>query len=337
MSKRVLMSDVAKLAGVSSQTVSRVLSGKGPVKPSTEQRVRDAVAKLNYQPFAPAQMLASGRSRAIGMLIVGRLSYGRMLAFSALETAARRQGYFAIPATTRSYDLEDLISAISYLHQAQVSSLVFVGQRIELLKALAPHVSVPTVVAINTDPLIDGVSVVHIDQVYSTQRLLQHLDEIGCERIAYIGPLTSDVDAILRRQAYQEFCEQRGRKPIVVLTNNWGSKDGAEATHELLKTAPFDAIFASNDHLAIGCSYELERLKSMVPGRDYALAGFDDIETAAYHFPGLTTVRQEYEQYADTIIEQLLGLMDGKAPEVKTVHPELIIRGSTSQFRKQRY
>lgn len=332
MTQRVLMADVAKLAGVSSQTVSRVLSGKGPVKPATKQRVRDAVAKLNYQPSVAAQILASGRSRAIGMLIMGQLSYGRMLSFAAFETVARRNGYFVIPTTTKSYDLNDLITAVKYLHQAQVCSLVVLGQRIDLIKALSVHISVPTVVAINDDPGIAGVSRVHIDQVNSTRALLEHLSDVGCDEIAYLGPSTTDVDAIVRHRTYIEFCETTNRIPKVVFTRNWGSKDGAEGARQLIEANSFDGIFAANDHLAIGCAYELEQSRSMVAGSDYALAGFDDIETAAYYYPGLTTVRQEYDQFADIVFDQLIALMNNESPEAKTVEPQLIIRGSTSNY-----
>nr|WP_231700095.1 LacI family DNA-binding transcriptional regulator [Arcanobacterium phocae] len=328
------MADVAKLAKVSSQTVSRVLSGKGTVRPETERRVRNAIEYLGYQPSIAAQMLASGTSKAIGVLTIGNLSYGRMQAFSAFERVARANGHYVMPATSTSYEIDDLIEAIHYFRQARIRSLVIIGQRVELIKELIPHIKVPTVVAINTDLEFDHVSVVQIDQVTSTQKLLSHMIDVGAKNIVFLGPEIPDVDAVLRQQAYVDFCERNDIEPIVIQTPGWGAADGAKAGQQILQTCRFDGIIAANDHLAIGCSAALKEHSRLTPGTDYALAGFDDIETAAFQYPGLTTVRQGFIDYADVVFQQVEEMHSTGEAQTRKLFAEVIVRGSTSWFNQ---
>ncbi|MDO5729234.1 MAG: LacI family DNA-binding transcriptional regulator [Actinomycetaceae bacterium] len=326
------MADVARLAGVSAQTVSRVLSGKGPVRESTRQRVLAAVEQLRYSPDPAAQMLASGQSRVIGVLMAGHMSYGRMRSYTAFERVQRLRRHFVVSATANPQDANDVLQALDYLQGLNVRAIVVMGQRTEVVYALLSHLNQPTVVAINAEIPSAPVSRVEVDQSIGMIGLLDHLRERGCRNIVQVMPDNEDVDAIVRRRLYTTYCEENDLPVRVIPVANWGCADG-EAAGEVLASAPhFDAVMAGNDNIAIGIASVLGNRRNLIAGRDYALTGFDDIEVAAYQRPGLTTVHQDYGELADAISDEIEHLLTTGENRLMTLHTHVVVRGSTSEF-----
>lgn len=334
--KRVVMADVARLAGVSAQTVSRVLSGKGPVRQATREKVMAAVEQLRYSPDPSAQVLASGQSRTIGVLMAGHMSYGRMRSYTAFERVQRLRNHFVVSATADPVEPKDVLAALDYLHGVKVRAIVVMGQRLEAIYTLLPHLIHPTVVALNAEIPAAPVSRVAVDQAGGMTALLDHLLEQGCRRIVQVVPENEDVDAMMRRQIYTSYCAKHGLPARIVGSKNWGCSDGEAAGTMLATGEEFDAVLAGNDNIAIGVASALGEIRDMVAGRDYALTGFDDIEVAAFQRPGLTTVHQDYADLATAISDEIDHLLDTGEHRVTTLGTDLITRGSTMGFQPRR-
>ncbi|MDO5724494.1 MAG: LacI family DNA-binding transcriptional regulator [Flaviflexus sp.] len=332
--KRVVMADVARLAGVSAQTVSRVLSGKGPVREATRDKVMAAVEQLRYSPDPAAQVLASGQSRTIGVLMAGHMSYGRMRSYTAFERVQRLRNHFVVSATADPGDARNVLSALDYLHGVNVRAIVIMGQRLDAIHTLLPHLIHPTVVALNAEIPAAPVSRVAVDQKGGMIALLDHLTDQGCERIVQVVPDSEDVDAVVRRRIFRAYCDERGLYPRTIPVPNWGCADGEAAGTTLASEESFDAILAGNDNIAIGVASALGEIRDMVAGRDYALTGFDDIEVAAFQRPGLTTVHQDYADLATAISDEIDHLLTTGEHRVTTLGTKLITRGSTEGFSR---
>ena len=332
------MSDVARAAGVSSQTGSRTLSGRGAVSEATRQRVLDAARELGYHPDAHAQMLASGASRTVGVLMVGELSHGRMHSYVALERVEHLRGQFVISVTAEPDDPDSLDDALQYLDAANVKSIVLLGQRSDAVDRLLPHVSVPCVVVINTAVTSAPCSRVGIDQAGGVHATMDHLSAAGWRRPVAIVPAGYDVDARVREQAFREWCAGHGVPARVIEAPGWDCADGAAAASTLVSgladgegaAIDFDAVVAGNDSLAIGVAARL-RDHGLAPGRDFALTGFDDIEVAAFQWPGLTSVRQDFGQLARVIADELDYLVAGGDPREQILPTHLVPRASSAR------
>lgn len=330
MRKRVVMADVARLAGVSSQTVSRALSGKGPVKDETLERIQKAIEELNYRPDRAAQVLASGQSQSTGVLLLGRLSYGRALAFAALERRERSSGRFLTVASADPDNRVEVKESLNYLHDCKVRALVVIGQRPQPLDLLSSDFGVPTVATVSELPAHLEVGHVCIDQRAGMEAILRHLSQLPVKQAVHLSPRGLDSDAHLRRRYLQELAPAYGINVEVVDTQDWSSVDGYEAA--LRMGCRFDAVIAANDNLALGAAAALAHKLQLVPGRDYALTGFDDIETAAYAYPPLTTVRQDFALVAEGVVQAIETYMASHAWQRQAIVPQLVVRESTAHY-----
>lgn len=331
MGKQIVMKDVAKLAGVSSQTVSRVLSGQSNVSPQTRKKVEKAIADLGYRRNVAASMLASGTSPLIGVLIVGDLSYGRAQAYIRLERMQSRKKHFVISASASPASALDLREALEYLQSTNPRALVIISQNLDAVNTLIPHLTQTSVVSINAPVDGAGLGRVEMEQVASTTALLDHLYERGCTRIAHLSPDIDEVDAKVRRSAYLSFCRKHSLAPILIPVDSWSAKAGFRAAHNL-PAGSFDAVFGANDYIAYGAAKYFEEHDGLVSGTDYALAGFDDIETSAYIRGGLTTVRQDFRSLASALDTQINDQIAGQEPKTIVIENELVVRGSTLNF-----
>lgn len=333
MPRRVVMADVARLAGVSAQTVSRVLSGKGSVRDSTRERVMSAVEQLRYSPDPAAQSLASGQSRSIGVLMAGRMSYGRMRSYTAFERVQHLRRHFVVSATADPDNANDVLRAVEYLQGVNVRAIVIMGQRLEVIYTVLPHLSRPTVVAINAELPSTNVSRVAVDQVGGMTSLLNHLRKQGCRNIVQVVPNNRDVDAEVRRRLYADYCKDNGIPARVIQVANWGCADGEAAGNTLGSGPTFDAVLAANDNIAIGVASALAKNQGLMAGTDYALTGFDDIEVAAYQRPGLTTIHQNYTELANAISDEIDYLLTTGETRVTTLDTQMVVRDSTRLYQ----
>ncbi|WP_279057292.1 LacI family DNA-binding transcriptional regulator [Mobiluncus mulieris] len=335
MVKNVLMRDVANLAGVSSQTVSRVLSGKTNVSDSTKHRVLQAVEALGYRPNRLAASLASGESSLVGVLRVGHLSYGRAQSYIHFERIQNSNGLYVVSASVDYDDRDDWKRGLDYLQSIRLRALVIMSQNVTIAQYLNPLLRQPTVLAMNEADASCKLARVELEQLQSMEKLLAHLYSLGCRRIVHISPEHNEIDANLRRQAYLDFCEVHDLEPFVLKVPDWSSESGTYAAQQL-STYTFDAISAANDWIALGVSTKLFNCYGMLAGRDYALTGYDDTDFAPYVSPALTTVRQDYTQLAISISAQIDSLLSDKKPGCTILENTLVIRESTLNYQAAR-
>jgi LacI family transcriptional regulator len=327
--------DVATQAGVSVQTVSRVVNGKGEITEKTRQRVQGVIGELGYRPSAAARSLASRRTTNLG-LVVHWAGGGLFQAaiYAAVEEASRHGYFFALaPFSVQPHEEP---ACVQMLLERRVEGLLFVGGRplgdVELLRRLLDEgVPVVTIAWHLDDPRLE---VVDVDNRDAGHRATEHLLAIGRRRIAQlVGPVGWN-EADDRALGYNDAHAMAGLTPDPALTVralDWGRPiHGYDPIRELLRRdLPFDALVTHNDTLALGAMHALREAGRRVP-EDVAIVGFDDLQ-ADYADPPLTSIRQparEVGRLAARRLVELIGAPD-QPRQVTELTTELIVRASS--------
>ncbi|QWT23959.1 LacI family DNA-binding transcriptional regulator [Subtercola sp. PAMC28395] len=318
--------DVAKLAGVSHQTVSRVLNEHPSLRASTRQKVLDAMRELNYRPNAAARALSSSRSRMIGILSTSSGEYGPATIVTAIEAAARSRGYSVSIANADGLDLTSIDEAVSHLAELSAEGLVVVAPQLQVLDALSRlTITIPyiTLQAVSSDGSGGG----PLDQVVGARLATAHLISLGHTRIGHIAGPADWLDANLRLTGFRDETASYGLDQELVVAGDWSAASGHRAALELLDLG-VTAIFAGNDQMALGALSAAATAGVDVPGH-LSVVGFDDLPEAAFYLPALTTIRQDLAEAG----RQSVALLLGETDVLPSVHPELIVRASTAEFR----
>lgn len=329
------MHDVARLVGVSKQTVSAVINGKPGITVETTARVRAAIDQLGYRPHHSARSLATGRTYTLALFVFDvSMPIPGMVAVAAEQYAAAL-GYKLILFNTRE-SLEREREYMGAVLQRLVDGVIFMPATDasdcpqKLLEAGIP------VVTIQRRPThYEGLSVT-LNSAKAGRMAARHLLDLGHRRfVALGGPVTIHTGT----ERLQGFCEELAACPEPTtcrsLPNpNWRPESGYEAMKRLAaEGVPFSAVFAAGDSLAIGALRALHEAGLDVP-RDVSLVGLDDIEMAAFFTPPLTTVRMPVVHMAETCVRLLVEAIDGRPADQRSivVEPELILRQSTAPF-----
>lgn len=324
------MADVARLAGVSAQTVSRTLAGHPNVRHKTRAKVLAAVEQLGYRKNNAARMLSSGRSRTIGVVTLQTNFYSRTNLVFGIETAAREAGYAVSTVTTASLDTAAVEGALSRLAEQDAEGvilsvpLVHVSPRIEQLTR-----SVPTVT-------IDGsrtsaTEVVAVDQTLAARLATRHLIELGHETVWHVAGPEEWLDAASRCAGWRDTLEAAGLSVPPVLEGDWTPASGYRNGLILGKIPDVTAVFVASDEMAFGVIRALHELGRRVP-EDISVVGVDDIALAEYCSPSLTTVAQPFAEMGALAVAHLLRHIEdpGAASEPASVEPALVVRASTA-------
>jgi DNA-binding LacI/PurR family transcriptional regulator len=327
------MKDVARLAGVSIQTVSVVVNEKADVSAETRGRILAAIDELGYRPQTVGRSLRTGATRTIGLLVADITNpfFARMA--DAVEDHAHRAGYNLILYNTHS----DVERERTYLHIAAerwVDGMLFVTTRDTLhgLGALRAA-GIPSVAIDRVPRDYEGAWVV-LDNRRTGALVAEHLLDLGHRDLAHIcGPLDLRL-SVERLESFEAAVRERGCQVVghAVGDANWSCQSGYEAMRTLLAAERRPtAVFASNDRLAIGAMRAAVEAGLRVP-EDLSIVGVDDIELAGYLTPPLTTVRQSLADVATLATQILLDLVHGREPAQTQVvfHPELVVRQSTA-------
>lgn len=328
--------DVAALAGVSHQTVSRVFNNQPNIRPATKAKVEEAMAQLGYQPNPAARSLVTAKSNMIGLLVSDTGLYGPAGMLNAMERQARQAGYFAITVAVRSDSPEAWEEGIRHLAKMHVEGIATIALRSEVLQLATSIMPNVKMVAIDADDEADQVRAVGIDNFKGAHMATQHLIELGHRQILHIaGPSTSS-EASSRLRGYQKAMTEAGLKTSVV-QGDWTAETGYRIGVELdLDGAAPTAIFTANDHLALGLIKALSARGVSIP-EDISLVGFDDIPEAPYFLPPLTTVRQDFTQLGELAIQVLLSDLAGtKRKKMATITPQLVLRESATRISNKR-
>jgi DNA-binding LacI/PurR family transcriptional regulator len=338
--------DVARLAGVSHQTVSRVLNGHPSVRQDTRTRVLVAMGDLQFRPSRAARMLSTRRSQTIGVLAAAVGShYGPASSVSAVEDAAREQGFYATVAHLASVSPDAITAAVEELLGQDVEAIVIVAPRTAVLSHLASlALTVPIVAAQGEQRDAGGIPVASVDQQAGVSMIMGYLTAQGHTRILHVAGPPDWNDAQSRLRAYRAELSWAGLPALPAVFGDWTSDSGYEVGREVLRSLipgkDFTAVFSSNDQMALGLIHAFREAGLEVP-RDVSVAGFDDIPESAHFWPPLTTVRQDFAQLGKRCVAMLVdairdtgkvaatGGMAEKPPAV--VAPVLVIRDSVAR------
>ncbi len=321
--RRASLADVAKLAGVSSQTVSRVVRGASVVAPETRERVLAAVEELGYRPNLAARSLSRRRTGVIHIVNATPLFGGHARTFLSLVSELGSLGY----QTSVAGAPDSAASTLDQLVPLGVDGIVVLGghrQSADLVSVI--HGRIPAVFVGQSNGLPDDVASVAIDQELGARLATEHLASNGRKRLLHICGPSDWFDAHERRDGFLAACERAGVEPAKVSAGSWAPRSGYELGE--LFPGDVDALFASNDHLALGALRWLAENGRRVP-EDIAVVGFDDVEGADCFQPPLTTLRQPHLEVGQNAVAHLAELINGGPARHTLLAPELIIREST--------
>ncbi|HET8759266.1 MAG TPA: LacI family DNA-binding transcriptional regulator [Solirubrobacteraceae bacterium] len=328
--RAVVMADVAKLAGVSLQTVSRVINDSPHVRDATRQRVQDAMRKLEYRPNPVARALVTGRSRTLGVVSFDTTLYGPASTLFGIERAAHEADYFVSIVSLRSLTSAAVVSAVERLRDQGVDGILVVAPQESATQALLHLPDDVPVVAAEAGPG-DSVPLVAVDQAEGARLATRHLLELGHRTVWHISGPSDWLEAEERVNGWRQTLEAAGAPAPPVLVGDWSARSGHELGLELVERDDVTAVFVANDQMALGLLRTLHEVGRRIP-RDISIVGFDDIPEAAYFTPPLTTVRQNFNEMGRRSLLLLLEQIESgvRIPRRETVPPELIVRASTA-------
>jgi LacI family transcriptional regulator len=337
--KRITIRDVAKAAGVSAQTVSRVLNNRPDVARETRERVQHIITEMGYAPSIIARSLSRGRSNTLGVIGYGLAYYGSSSTLTGIESKANELGYSLT------------LSLIDRVEPSRVDSILYdlLSQRVEGIIWAVPGdvktskwltekfsaVEIP-LVYINRGPTKSDF-IAALDNRLGGRLATEHLLKQGYQRVGIITGPVNWWEARGRSAGWREVIEAAGYSDIdrLIVEGDWNPPSGEVGLQTLLDQNPnLDAVFISNDQMALGALQVARRQGLRVP-EDLGIVGFDDIPEAAYFFPSLTTVRQNTRKLGALAVERISALIQARQenrvlePDVSWVEPRLIIRKSS--------
>jgi DNA-binding LacI/PurR family transcriptional regulator len=327
------MADVARAAGVSNQTVSRVLNGSASVSAETRERVVRAVEDLDYRPNSMARALVTGRSRRLGVVSFDTTLYGPASTLFGIERAAHSEGYFVSIASVTSLDRDSVLSAVEQLRAQGVDGVLLITPQETAVEALLHLPRDMPVVAVEAGPK-EAVPVVAVDQVAGAAAATRHLLELGHRTVWHVAGPADWLEARQRIQGWMAALEKAGADVPPLLSGDWSAQSGYELGRRLATVRDVTAIFAANDQMALGILRALHESGREVP-RDLSVVGFDDIPEARFFTPPLTTVRQDFNEVGRQSLMLLLGEIEApqRSSERVVVPPEFKLRESTAAPR----
>lgn len=334
------MDEIAKIAGVSKTTVSRVLNDKPDVNPETRDKILKVIEEFNFKPNAMAKAISTRRSHTIGLII----PYDAEYIFSnpyyvevmrGIYTEADKRGYYLLICYPQNHNYEDMFN------QKQVEGYIVISPGSDhkymlqsLIDVKAPFVSTANVIDWDTP-----INVVDVDNYIGGRQLTEYLFKLGHRNIAYIGKssITSSMD---RLHGYRDVMEENGipyLDSMVRIIDKGSIANAEEAAKELIKNNEnLTAIFAASDMLAIGAIKAAKALGKRVP-KDISVVGYDDIPFAEHYDPPLTTMRQPTYDKGVESVNMLIELLESKGEsknQVKLLDIQLMERSSTAKVRK---
>lgn len=339
--KRTTIKEVARAAGVSTQTVSRVINDRPDVAPVTRQRVLDIVAQLGFQPSALARSLIHQRSLTIGIVTAGLKFIGPAYTLNGITEQAEAMGYALLLKELPQFDSIAVEPILRAIVARQVDGIIWAvpeaGANRNWLADLLPALPVPIVFL--TMHEVPGVTVIAMDNFMGGRLATEHLLAQGRRNIGHISGPHLWWETGQRRAGWEAALEAAGLgvEPRQVVEGDWSSASGERAFRQLLEQYPeMDAVFAANDQMALSVLLVANRLGRRVPD-DLAVVGFDAIPESAYFTPPLTTIRQNPKEVGRTAVRQIVrmieadqGLPDPHLHETVWLKPQLIVRESSA-------
>ncbi|GGW52740.1 MULTISPECIES: LacI family DNA-binding transcriptional regulator [Streptomyces] len=331
------MADVARLAGVSHQTVSRVLGDHPNVREQTRVRVLRAIEEMGYRRNSSARALVTRRTRTLGVVASDTTLYGPASTLFALEEAARAEGYLVSTVSLRRLTVQALAEALDHLSEGGVEGVVAIAPQRSAVEALAELRHPFPVVVVGSGPGVDIPSV-SVDQQLGARLATAHLLAAGHRTVWHLAGPEDWQEAADRAAGWRSTLEAEGVEPPMLLRGDWSPLSGYRAGQELAGWVGrgLTAVFVANDQMALGVLRALREAGVRTP-QDVAVVGFDDIPESEFFAPPLTTVRQDFESVGKQGIAVLLDLIEGRPPAAPriAIEPQLVVRASTFPYTAQ--
>jgi DNA-binding LacI/PurR family transcriptional regulator len=324
------MTDVARLAGVSHQTVSRVLNDHPNVREQTRLRVRAAIAELGYRPNRAARALVTGRSQLLGIVAQNSTLYGPASLLAAFEQAAAEAGFAVSVGSVGRLDRESISGAVERHLDQRVAGLVVIAPVASADDALAGMPAGVPLVTIDGDPARPH-ALVTVDQAAGAREATQFLLRAGHATVWHVSGPPDWYDAAWRIEGWRGALEAAGAEVPPLVKADWSAASGYAAGQMLARMPEVTAVFTANDHQALGLLRAFSERGRKVP-QDVSVIGFDDVPEAAFYIPPLTTIRPDFAAVARAGLELLLRQLDGEAVGADRViiAPTLVVRESVA-------
>lgn len=331
-----VMADVARIAGVSHQTVSRVLNDHPNVRPATRDRVLAAIRELGYRPNAAARTLVTRRTNTLGVISFNTTLYGPASMLYGIEQAAKQHDYFVTVAALAALDRRSVLDAVERLRDQAVEGIIVIAPQTTAVGALANVPSDVPLVAVGCGTH-SALASVAVDNEAGAERATSYLLDLGHRTVHHLAGPASWLDAQEREIGWRRTLESRGATVPEPLTGgDWSARTGFELGHRVAEDSEITAVFCANDHMALGLLRALQQAGRRVP-EDVSIIGFDDIPEAEYFGPPLTTVRQDFDELGRRALRSLIQLIDADLAGVAraavrvSIDPGLVVRASAAR------
>ncbi|MET4591598.1 LacI family DNA-binding transcriptional regulator [Arthrobacter sp. 754] len=323
------LEDVAEHAGVSHQTVSRVINNHPNVSKATREKVEAAIAELGYRRNTAARSLVTRRSQTIGVLGSELSQYGPANTMLGVEQAARDAGYFVSIAALRSVSRDAIFDALRHFTDQSVDGIAVLVPHSETLKILEEYNAGVPVIAVGSlgNAAVSGAMV---DQKRGAEIAVGHLIDLGHRRIGHVAGPSDWTDGVLRAEGWRNALRNAGLPHDLLLEGDWSAGSGYDLGRQLAVERTATALFVGNDQMALGILRAFNEAGVRVPD-DVSVVGFDDQPESGYFTPPLTTVRQDFEELGRRCMDIMLKEIEAGAGVSSTVvTPELVHRASTA-------
>lgn len=320
MGRSVSAADVARLAGVSGQTVSRVANGAPNVDPATRARVEAAMAELGYRPNRAARALRTGRTRTIGVLVRTLASVGNARMLEAVVAAGAARDHAVLVVTLADDTAESAQTAFAALADQGVDGAIALNEATPTVRAAGDAAAFP-LVAVDTAPAA-GLIAIESDHAGGAAAAVAHLLAAGHRTVHHLAGPAGSYAADERERGWRQALGGSAPDPV---RGDWSALSGFARGAELAADPAVTAVFAANDQMALG----LLRAVREVGRPEIAVIGFDDVADAAQYQPPLTTVAQDFDALGATAVALLLDRVEaGAAPERTVIPTRLVVRES---------
>lgn len=334
-SKGPRMVDVARLAGVSQQTVSRVVRGSSNVSPDVRERVEHAIAQLRYRRNPAAAALASNRTMTIGVISFELSVLGPTVALYGISEEARRHGYATRLVTLASLEKDVIRPAFESLTSDSVDGVIVLAPLFDAISVLnGLEFDIPVVTFQQGSP--PSPNSVSVDEVRGARMAVRHLLDLGHETVWHVQGPSGWMATTARVRGWAEELQSAGRfAPAPLATSDWSAAEGYRVGLELAREADLTAIFAANDPFALGVIKALDDSGLSVPD-DVSVVGFDNVKESAFFRPALTTVTLDFEAIGHIAVSRILAMIKGEAEsDIPLIEPHLVIRDTTAPPRRR--
>ena len=331
-----VMADVARVAGVSQQTVSRVLNDRPNVRPATRERVLEAIRELGYRPNAAARTLVTRRSNTLGVISFNTTLYGPASMLYGIEQAAKQHDYFVTVAALAAMDRRSVFEAVERLRDQAVEGIIVIAPQTTAVSALANTPSDVPLVAVGCG-VHAALRAVAVDNEAGAERATSYLLDLGHRTVHHLAGPRTWLDAQEREAGWRRALTARGAAVSEPFKGgDWSARTGYELGRQIVRDPDVSAVFCANDHLALGLMRALQAAGRRVP-EDVSVIGFDDIPDAEFFGPALTTVRQDFDELGRRALLALIRSIGGAAGPrpaagpVAAIDPSLVVRASTAR------